>query len=341
MLASRIKTVSLPYVQGMIEYLESKEVDAQHFLSDFGLDTDTMTKEGQRIPLETFTNMFERGEKLSGDVNIGLHVGERIKTGHYGVLGYSVMSCTTLDEALHRHLRYQNLVSDIGCAKLSTHGEETILAWDTGHIPPSRHVAEHNLAGWLTYAQWIGGFENKPLWIAFQHEQPASVEEHQRLFDCPVKFNQNKTAIAFPTFFLGLPLSQKDPVIRDMMDKHAERLLSKQNQGENFVKDVQSFIRDSLEKDQHDLENVAQHFGMSGRTLQRKLKEHDLTHQELLDATREELAIQHIQDPRIDLSELAFLLGFAEQSSFQRAFKRWTSCSPGKYRKNKAINPGT
>jgi len=331
---SKTRTVSLPYVQGLIEYLNYKGIDMAAFLSDFALDTDAMKKEGHRIPLQTFTAMFESGEKLTGDVNIGLNVGTGIKTGHYGVLGYSVMSCTFFEEALHRHLRYQNLVADIGCTNLSSSQEESVLVWDTGAIPPSRHIAEHNLAGWITYARWICDLDSQPLWIAFQHERPDNSDAHLQLFNCPIKFNQDKTAIAFPSSYLKLPLPQKDPAIRDMMDKHAERLLSKQNEGEDFINAVQTYIKIALEEDKYDLEDVAQHFGMSPRTLQRKLKEHDLTHQALLDTTREELAMRYIQNPRIDLSELAFLLGFAEQSSFQRAFKRWTDCSPGKFRKN-------
>ena len=72
---------------------------------------------------------------------------------------------------------------------------------------------------------------------------------------------------------------------------------------------------------------------MSGRTLQRKLRDEGMAFQALLDDLRCQLARRHMAEPRESIAEIAFLLGFSEVSTFHRAFKRWTGLTPGDYRK--------
>ncbi len=81
-------------------------------------------------------------------------------------------------------------------------------------------------------------------------------------------------------------------------------------------------------------EKVAGQLNMSVRSLQRRLKEAGTTFRTLLEAVRKDLAATYIRDPDIELVEVAFLLGFSDQSAFSRAFKRWTGCSPSEARKS-------
>ena len=79
-------------------------------------------------------------------------------------------------------------------------------------------------------------------------------------------------------------------------------------------------------------EKIAKTIGMSERTLQRKLKEKGTTFRSILDEIRKELAVSYVRDLDIPLSEIAFILGFSEQSAFSRAFKRLTGISPSEVR---------
>ncbi len=77
------------------------------------------------------------------------------------------------------------------------------------------------------------------------------------------------------------------------------------------------------------LDMAAGALAFSPRQLQNKLKEEGRTYQELLDQIRKETAFKYLKEPQGTLCDLAFLLGFSEQSAFNRAFKRWTGASPG------------
>ena len=75
---------------------------------------------------------------------------------------------------------------------------------------------------------------------------------------------------------------------------------------------------------------------VSVRTLQRRLVEAGTTFREVSDLVRDQLAEEYLSDPRVSIPEVAFLLGFSDQSSFNRAFRRWTGQSPGEWRRRRS-----
>jgi AraC-like DNA-binding protein len=84
------------------------------------------------------------------------------------------------------------------------------------------------------------------------------------------------------------------------------------------------------------VEAIAARMHMSPRTLQRRLRDEGTTYLELLNDVRRELALRHVQEGRESISEIAFLLGFSEVSTFHRAFKRWCGRTPAEVRRHRA-----
>ncbi|NMO23072.1 helix-turn-helix transcriptional regulator, partial [Pyxidicoccus fallax] len=99
-----------------------------------------------------------------------------------------------------------------------------------------------------------------------------------------------------------------------------------------FVQRVRDAIRASLREGPPQVGEVAQQLHVSLRTLQRRLAEHGTAFQDEVDAVRRELAFQYLKDPHLGVSEVAFLLGYSELSTFDRAFKRWTGLTPRVWR---------
>jgi AraC-like DNA-binding protein len=108
--------------------------------------------------------------------------------------------------------------------------------------------------------------------------------------------------------------------------------LAKLREG-SLVHRVKAGIIDSLPSGPVANEKVARELGMSVRSLQRRLAEAGTSFRDLLDTSRQEMAQSYIREPEIELVEIAFLLGFSDQSAFSRAFKRWTGNSPNEVRK--------
>jgi AraC-like DNA-binding protein len=328
-------SVSASYTRGIINYLVQRQLEVPDFLAEFGLDTQSPEDANKRVPLTVYEAMLERAGELAGDDNAGLHVGECIRPGQYGALGLSVMSCKTAGEAFERHMRYENLVSDRAVSTYHFEGEQIRLSWDTHGLSVGRKVAEENVASWVTFLRWITGQSPELTAINFSHNQPSDLSEYERIFSCAIAFNQPMVELIFPAQHSELPLTQHDPVMREMMDAYAENLLQELSQGDGLLGDVRGLMVEAMATGTVSLDIVADQLAITPRTLQRRLNDRGETFKNILDEVRKGLALSYIAQPFIDLAELAYLLGFADQTAFQRAFKKWTGTSPGKYKKLK------
>jgi AraC-like DNA-binding protein len=92
-------------------------------------------------------------------------------------------------------------------------------------------------------------------------------------------------------------------------------------------------IMSSFERGMPKLEQIAAAIDLSPRALRGRLSKKRISFRVLADEVRCGLALSNVHDSTLSLVDLAYLLGFSEQTSFQRAFKRWTGRSPGEYRR--------
>ena len=128
-------------------------------------------------------------------------------------------------------------------------------------------------------------------------------------------------------------LPNADAQLLKVMDEHAQLLLSKRILPDDFVGQVRKEIIRDLHGGEALRDTIANRLNMSPRTLQRRLEENGIAYAELLDEVRAELAKNKLQNSELSLAEIGFLLGFSEQSSFNRAFKRWTGKTPREYQR--------
>jgi AraC-like DNA-binding protein len=80
------------------------------------------------------------------------------------------------------------------------------------------------------------------------------------------------------------------------------------------------------------VDDIARSLGISKRTLARKLSDEGLDFTEVLQQLRRDLADRYLDDPKLNISKIAWLLGFSDVSAFTHAFKRWTGKSPSQMR---------
>lgn len=324
-------SVYLYYARALFDYLAEHGQKLDALLRGSGIAAGDLDDSERAIPTAEYVALWERAVKLTGDDYLGLHVGEIVRPGKYGILGYAMMSCETLGEAVLRQMRYQDLIGKAGRSELIRTDQHAEMHWHSGMARLSRHVGEEHLASWVAFARWMLGAEKSPLRVSFEHPAPASLAEYERIFRCELAFEQPSTAIAFPLEYLDAPIKDKNPALRRMLDEHAEALLAKHAVNDP-ARDIRDAIQRALVNGVPAIETVAAQLQVHTRALQRRLADIDLTYKQLLDDVRSALALQYIKDPKLGLLDIAFLLGFAEQSSFQRAFKRWTGQPPGHYR---------
>jgi AraC-like DNA-binding protein len=325
-----VNTASVAYLRALFDYVQARGLAPETLLDNQALDLDDRDA---RLPEAACAGYFDRAADRLGDPALGLHVGESIRPGHYGVLGYVAMNCATLGEALSRLNRYQALVLDIGPMGVQMKADELLLSWNPDTERPFRQLAEFNLAGLVTFARWISGRADAPRRLELNYPAPCELGEHRRIFGCELRFDQPRYAIVLPQAWLQQPLIQPDPVMRQLMVSLAEKQMLGLSRGEDVLAQARNLIARRLSEGELTLDLLAGQLGMRPRTLQRKLQDAGLSFTQLQDNVRRELAERYLADPGLDLNDLAFLLGFSEQSAFQRAFKRWSGESPGAWRR--------
>lgn len=338
--ASLSSSVSVAYLQGLLDHLERQGFDSSTLLARVHLTPQILSQRDQRIAASVYLDLLALGVQLTGDEHLGLHLGEAVRPGYYGVLGYLIMSCATLSDALHRQARYAALVGNLLHIDLADEppreGHEPLVAHSCRPLvdQQQRQLCEETLAAWVTFGRWISGLNVPPSEVRFQHAAPADTSEHARIFRCPVLFEQADNALVFPKRLLTTPLGQADAQVRLMLDAYAERQLGEIRLGQSLLERARLELSRQLPQTGADLQQIAARLALSPRTLQRRLREAGLSFNQLVDETRQQLVLHYLRDPALELAEIAFLVGFSEPASLARAFRRWTGQSPGEYRRH-------
>jgi AraC-like DNA-binding protein len=121
-----------------------------------------------------------------------------------------------------------------------------------------------------------------------------------------------------------------------VLQQHAEQLLRARQRssgsGEGIAAQVEAAIIRNLAHDKVRLAIIAGELALSPRTLQRKLADAGSSFQQVLDQARYALARDYLRQPGLSLADIAFLLGYQEQSAFTHAFKDWAGVNPGAWR---------
>jgi len=328
------------FVRLVTDYVARRGVTADALVAGAALDERyDLSVDGARMAFSDFARLCDHAAEALHDPNFGLHVGQSVKAGHLGSEGVSLMSCTTVREMVERSTRYSTLVFDACRNEFIERDDECVRYWHSnlpGGASPGRLQDEMNLALWITLARWLTGRPDLALrWVSFRHPRPADVREHEALFRCPVQFGAEATALAFDTRYLELPLPQANVAVRRVMDALCERLLAEYGSITDppWLAACRGAILRSFERGVPSLTSVASAVELGPSQLRAYLAMHGLTFRGLVDDLRRQLALGYVRDPAFKLVEIASLLGFSEQSAFQRAFKRWAGMTPGHYRR--------
>jgi len=307
-------------------------VDVDALLAAVGIERDLLDDPDARIPAHRARELWRRAYELAGDPNLALHAVEALPFGAYRVIDFMASSAATVGEAFRKVSDYFPLINTTVTLPVIVGDSEADLAVvpARGAPPLSRPYAEYTLAAcYLRVRDAVGPFD--PLRVEFPHEEPPDPSEHERVFRAPVRFGRESARLVFSRKVWDQANAHPDPTLCTVLESHAKRLLSEVPRG-GLTEEIRKKTLAQLRGGTPTLEHVARELGLSGRTLQRRLREEGTTFAEVLDDLRRGMAEAYLADPRISIGEVSYLLGFSEQSAFQRAFKRWTGRTPRGFR---------
>ena len=312
-----------------------ERADRNALLRSAGVDPDGSIEPSHMIPDTEYYRFFERCARADPEGwTLPLRVGAAMRCDEYGAFGLAWKSATDLRGSYERAERYARVLTSVSTYQVepAKGGAFMHLHRDGERFLGMRLSNEATMASIVSISQQASSGEFRPLALHLKHPPPHSTAEHEQHFGCPVYFGSDRDALLVSDETLSTPNKVGDEGIVRFFDRVLEADVSKLDEDRALERRVRNRIARSLSEGVPAISDVARHLAMSGRTLQRRLSEQGVSYQTLVDESRRLLAQNLLQQTEYSLAEIAFMTGFAEQSSFTRAFKRWAGQTPRSYR---------
>ena len=320
--------------RAMVAACERLGIDTEAMLRAVGISRQTLEDPDARLEASKVSALWTKAYELSGDPVLSLHTAEALPLGAYKVIDYMAFNAATVGEAFRYSARYFWIINTAIRLPIDETGD--VVTFDvvdeSGPAGVSRPYAEYCLAAFVLRVREATGVSFPVRKITFTHRTPPDVREHERIFGCPVEFESGHNRLTIDREAWETPTNRSNPGVLQVLIEHAELLLEKLPRGPDLVDRTRRAIGERLRGGDSSVESVARHLSMSARSLQRHLQELGYSYQALADEVRSATARLYLEQPDIAISEIAYLLGFADQSTFNRAFKRWTGDSPARSR---------
>lgn len=310
-------------------------LDTRRILQGANLDAAAVHDPDARIPIDQVDALWRHAYQLSNDPQLALHAIEVLPFGAYRVIDFLASNAPTIGAALAKVSDYFPLVSPAVRLPYLVGEREVTFAFEGPKRASglARPYAEYTLAAVFLRTRVGTNTPYRPIRVDFSFPSPGSAAEHERIFDAPVRFNAPRIQLVLARDVWETPSARSDPGLFSVLDAHARMLLEQLPNPEDFVQRVRDAISAELRGGSPKLSSIARQLAMSPRTLQRRLREHGQVFNDVLDSMRFHAAKSYLAQDDIAGAEVAFLLGFAEQSSFNHAFRRWSGQTPTDFRR--------
>jgi AraC-like DNA-binding protein len=320
--------------RAMVEACRRMGLDTDAMLRAAGITRETLEDPDARLAGTQASALWTRAYELSGDPVLSLHAAEACPLGAYKVIDYMAFNAPTVGEAFVCASRYFTLVNTAIRLPIDDSGDPVTfdVVDDQGPAGVSRAYAEYCLAAFAVRMRAGAGVHFPLRSVTFVHRAPQDTSEHRRVFGCPVHFEREHNRLNIGRTAWETPTTGANPGVLQVLTEHAEILVQKLPHGPDLVERIRRAISKSLRGGDTSLESVAREVNTSVRSLQRRLSELGYSYNALVDEVRSATALLYLEQPDIAIVEVAYLLGFADQSAFNRAFKRWTGSTPTQFR---------
>ena len=331
---------SIPTAQGglsrlAIARLKSAGVPVVPLLRRVGLTPEVIADPEERLIVRSQITLLDEAAIALQDDCLGFTLARDFDPREIGLLYYVMASSQTLGDALKRVARYSQITNEALVVRYRE-GNRLIISLSYSGVPrhSERHQIEFCMFAVLRICRVLTGQNLVPqhFWIS-HHRSGTTNSEMARFVGTAVEFGATADEFALNANARELPLIHADPYLNNLLLKYCEAALTDRRGNVSQLRTrVENAISSLLPHGRVVVDDVARSLGMSERTLARKLSDEGLNFTEVLQQLRRDLAVRYLDDPKLHVSKIAWLLGFNEVSAFTHAFKRWTGKTPSQMR---------
>ncbi|OEY67877.1 transcriptional regulator [Marinobacter sp. X15-166B] len=311
-------------------------MDADALARRHGIDIGQLHQTDARISAASHRGVLLEAQQQCQGRSLGLLLGQHRSMATLDQLAYLMMSSATLRESIAQGLRFQNYPGRFSGFQLVTAFSEIdgqgcyqIHAHDS--LAELRLLAiEELLAAIVATSQWVLGQPLPVTRLKLDYPAPAHSDDYPPIFKAPIEFDSAANQLFFDAAILDRPLPHASPQSAALYARLCEETSISRNQGDMAWRVAQIISANPAEAPS--LEECAAKLHCSARTLSRKLQAQGWQYQHLVDQVREIHARRYLSNPQLSITSIAQQLGYADNSGFHRAFKKWTGLSPSEYR---------
>jgi AraC-like DNA-binding protein len=301
------------------------------------LDPALLEKPGARYPLNGMQACWQRAVEVSSDACFGLAVARHWHPTTWHAVGIAWLASRTLADAFTRLVRHSAMLSTASLATLERIEDRYLfsVSLKMTNREPVPASADAVCAVLVSLARTSLGDGFAPLSVSMRHAPAGCHDELEAYFRCPLHYGTD----AYVIEMRAADLDRELPTVNNELLASTEQVIADylaQLHSENVVARARAEILKQLPSGAISEESVAAALHMSLRTFQRRLRDEKTVYRELIESVRRDLAETYITNPRLSITEISYLLGFSEPSSFARTFKRWTGNSPSEQRRTAA-----
>jgi AraC-like DNA-binding protein len=337
-----LATVSVQGVWLLAAGAKARGLDVPRLLSSYDLAGALSADVDARVPASAVLELWSDLPELCGLPHFGVWLAELACAAPATSLGARLVhSAPTLRVGLARLLRFERVLHGVQATSLQIAGAVARFTHrpPVGIGPGSYPAIEFAFAWLLGTARVTTGMPLAASSVTFAHLPSGPLDEHRRLLGVEPRFGATENTLDLPSAALDLPQRTADALLERLVERHAQELARELPTGTGPAARVRGLLRRSLgtgDVDAASLGAVGRELGLPDRTLQRRLAAEGTSFAALLDEVRRELSLEYLAERTTSVAEVAFALGFADQTAFHRAFVRWTGRTPGEHRKRLA-----
>lgn len=320
------------FVIAPLKSAANHHLDTSKLLIQAGIPEDVEKNPQARVTARQYAELLRLIWTALDDEHMGFG-SRQMRLGSFAMMCKAIIHCHTLEKALYRASEFQSMFFDVPGLEVLAGPEQIELRINDKVLnDPDHFCTESLLVIWHRLSSWLIGTQVPLIKVCCAYPAPEHHKEYRSLFAAPVEFDTQFTGLVFAPKYMSAPIVQDEAKLKHFLRHSPADLLARPNDNQTVVGQIRRMIGRDLSQELPSLETVADALHMSPQTLRRRLKDEGTSYQKLKDQLRRDMALYYLDQPDITIQGISEKLGFAEPSTFHRAFKKWTGMTPGDYR---------
>ena len=325
-------TISMQLVREALMQSCAPGIATEEVLNKVGIDPLLLETANGRVPATAYARLWRLLARRGDDEFFGMDP-RKLKSGSLEFLCRCAMVQPNLAAGLTSGLSFLSLMLEHLPAELVRQQSLAEIVLLEDDKDPRRAFTYFTY--WMIVhgvACWLAGRRIPILAIELRCAQPDFCDDYQVMFSQNLRFDRPRTRMIFSADCLDSPIKRSPEELKRFLAHAPANILVKYRDPDSLASRIKQDLRQLPAEHWPETEALAQRLCMSASTLRRRLAEEGQTYQGLKDSVRKELAIVWLAEPTISFAEIATRLGFADASSFYKAFRKWSGSNPGHYR---------